>query len=221
LIKALVFDFDGLILDTESAEYASWCEIFAEHGRELRLEEWSVGIGTQKGFDPYGHLEALIGRPVVRDEIHPRMRARLLDLVAQEVVKPGVVSYLDDAARLDLKIGLASSADRDWVTGHLSRLGLLDRFHTIQCWGEGLRPKPAPDLYLAAVKALGVEPREAIALEDSPNGLAAARAAGLYCVAVPSGPTKALDFSQADLILPSLADLPLEEVLARANARSH
>ena len=216
MIKALVFDFDGLILDTESAEYASWCEIFAEHGRELRLEQWSAGIGTQKGFDPYGHLEALIGRPVVRDEIHPRMRARLLDLVAQEVVKPGVVAYLDDAARLDLRIGLASSADRDWVTGHLTRLGLLDRFHTIQCWAEGKRPKPAPDLDLAAVEALGVSPHEAIALEDSPNGVAAAKVAGLYCVAVPSGPTAALDFSRADRVISSLADTPLSAVLAGA-----
>ena len=218
-IHALIFDFDGLILDTEGPEYAAWCEVFGEHGCELRLEDWAVGIGTQKGFDPYAHLEDLTGRAVVREELRPRVRQRLLALIAQEVVKPGVTDYLDDAARLGLEAGLASSADRDWVTGHLTRLGLLDRFQTIQCWEPGRRPKPAPDLYVAAVEALGISPTEAIALEDSPNGLAAAKAAGLYCIAVPSGPTARLDFSRADLVIPSLAALPLSELLTRASGR--
>jgi HAD superfamily hydrolase (TIGR01509 family) len=212
-IRGLVFDFDGLILDTEGPEYATWSEVFGEHGCELRIEDWAVGIGTQKGFDPYAHLQVLTGRAIVREALHPRVRRRLLALIAQEVVRPGVAEYLDDAARLGLRVGLASSADRDWVTGHLTRLGLLDRFQTIQCWAEGRRPKPAPDLYLAAVEALGLAPNEAIALEDSPNGLAAAKAAGLYCVAVPSGPTAHLDFSLADVIIPSLASLPLPELL--------
>src|SRR5687768_896954 len=190
--------------------------MFGEHGCELRLEDWAVGIGTQKGFDPHGHLEALSGRRFVREELRGQVRERLLALIAKEVVKPGVVAYLDDAATLNLKVGLASSADRDWVTGHLTRLGLLDRFQTIQCWEEGKRPKPAPDLYLAAVETLGLAPTEAIALEDSPNGVTAAKAAGLFCVAVPSGPTATLNFSHADLIIPSLAAVPLADVLETA-----
>jgi HAD superfamily hydrolase (TIGR01509 family) len=215
----LVFDFDGLILDTEGPEYAAWCEEFGEHGCELRIEDWAVGIGTQRGFDPYTHLESVSGRSIEREEVHPRVRRRLLALIAEEVVRPGVSEYLEAAAQLGLKVGLASSADRDWVTGHLTRLGLLDRFQTIQCWEEGKRPKPAPDLYLAAVEALGLSPEEAIALEDSPNGVAAAKAAGLYCVAVPSGPTATLDFSKADLVIPSLAALPLGELVEQAFAR--
>ena len=218
-IRGLVFDFDGLILDTEGPEYAAWCEVFGEHGCELKIEDWSAGIGTQRGFDPYAHLERLSGRQLVRDDLRPRVRQRLLALIAQEVVKPGVTEYLDEASRLGLRVGLASSADRDWVTGHLTRLELLDRFQTIQTWAEGTRPKPAPDLYLAALEALGLTPEEAIALEDSPNGLAAAKAAGLFCVAVPSGPTATLDFSRADLVIPSLAALPLGELLTRAEGR--
>ena len=219
-IRGLVFDFDGLILDTEGPEYAAWCEVFGEHGCELKIEDWSAGIGTQRGFDPYRHLETLIGRPISRDELRPRVRQRLLALIAQEVVKPGVIDYLDNAARLDLRVGLASSADREWVTGHLTRLQLLDRFQTIQTWEEGKRPKPAPDLYLAALDGLGLAPEEAVALEDSPNGLAAAKAAGLFCVAVPSGPTATLDFSAADVVVPSLASLRLSELIARAEGRS-
>jgi HAD superfamily hydrolase (TIGR01509 family) len=218
-IRGLVFDFDGLILDTEGPEYATWRQVFGEYGCELTIEDWSAGIGTRRGFDPYHHLETLAGRPIARDELRPRVRQRLLALIAPEVVRPGVTEYLDDAARVGLRVGLASSADRDWVTGHLTRLGLLDRFRTIQTWEEGKRPKPAPDLYLAALEALNLSPHEAIALEDSPNGLAAAKAAGLYCVAVPSGPTATLDFSQADLIIPSLAALPLSDLLDHAAAR--
>ena len=218
-IRGLVFDFDGLILDTEGPEYAAWCEMFGEHGCELGIEDWAAGIGTQRGFDPYGHLEKSSGRQIVREELRPRVRRRLLELIAQEVVKPGVAEYLEEASRLGLKVGLASSADREWVTGHLTRLQLLDRFQTIQCWAEGKRPKPAPDLYLAAVEALGLEPEEAIALEDSPNGLAAAKAAGLFCVAVPSGPTARLDFSAADVVVKSLAAVRLEELVARAEGR--
>ena len=214
-----MFDFDGLILDTEGPEYAAWCEMFGEHGCELGIEDWAAGIGTQRGFDPYGHLEKLSGRQIVREELRPRVRRRLLELIAQEVVKPGVTEYLEAAPRLGLKVGLASSADREWVTGHLTRLQLLDRFQTIQCWAEGKRPKPAPDLFLAAVEALGLEPEEAIALEDSPNGLAAAKAAGLFCVAVPSGPTARLDFSTADVVVKSLAGVRLEELVARAESR--
>ena len=218
-IRGLVFDFDGLILDTEGPEYAAWCEVFGEHGCELGLEDWAAGIGTQRGFDPYQHLQTLSGRTINREELHPRVRQRLLALIAQEVVRPGVAEYLDAAPGLNLTVGLASSADRDWVTGHLTRLDLLDRFQTIQCWEPGTRPKPAPDLYLAALDSLGLSPDEAIALEDSPNGLAAAKAAGLFCVAVPSGPTATLDFSPADLVIPSLAALPLAALIARAESR--
>lgn len=221
MIKALIFDFDGLILDTEGPEYTAWSEVFAEHGHQLLIEHWATGIGTQHGFDPHAHLESLTRRPFEKTALRTRVRTRLLNLIAREVVKPGVLSYLDDAATLGLRVGLASSADNDWVTGHLTRLGLLDRFHTINTWAPGTRPKPAPDLYLAAAEALAVTPHEAIALEDSPNGVAAAKAAGLYCVAIPSGPTRTLDFSQADLVIPSLAGVPLNELLQKANHPPH
>ncbi len=123
--------------------------------------------------------------------------------------------WLDDAARLGLALGVASSSEADWVEGHLGRLGLLDRFTCLSCF-DGRRPgKPAPDLYLAACDALGVAPADALAVEDSGNGVAAAKAAGLRCVAVPHDLTRDHDLSPADLVVPSLAELPLEEAMAR------
>jgi putative hydrolase of the HAD superfamily len=126
----------------------------------------------------------------------------------------GVQQYVDDAARLGLRLGIASSSTRAWVLGHLGRLGLAACWHTVKTREDVARPKPAPDLYVAAVDALGVFPQEAVALEDSPNGIAAAKSAGLRCVAVPNPLTAGMDLSGADLRITSLAATPLESVLA-------
>nr|MBA2626021.1 HAD-IA family hydrolase [Acidimicrobiia bacterium] len=130
-------------------------------------------------------------------------------------VLPGVERWLDDAERLGLALGVASSSEADWVIGHLERLGLLDRFAHLSCFDGRLRSKPAPDLYLAACEALGVAPTDALAVEDSPNGVAAARAGGLRTVAVPRNLTRDLDVSAADLVVDSLADVTVEEVRDR------
>jgi len=130
-------------------------------------------------------------------------------------VLPGIVEYLEDADRLGLRVGIASSSSRNWVLGHLERLGLSDRWECIRCWGDVERAKPWPDLYLAVLDHLGVPPSEALAFEDSPNGIAAAKAAGMICVAVPNPLTDALDLSKADVRLGSLAEMPLPELLDR------
>jgi HAD superfamily hydrolase (TIGR01509 family) len=130
-------------------------------------------------------------------------------------VLPGVHDWLDDARRLGLPIGVASSSEVDWVAAHLERLGLLDRFACLTCFDGALRGKPAPDLYLAACESLGVAPADALAVEDSGNGITAARAAGMRCVAVPHDLTREHDLSGADLVVASLADLTLEEAIAR------
>jgi HAD superfamily hydrolase (TIGR01509 family) len=142
-------------------------------------------------------------------------KARRDELLAAEAVLPGVHAWLDDAARLGLPVGVASSSEVDWVAGHLERLGLADRFTCLSCFDGRLQGKPAPDLYLTACEALGVAPGDALAVEDSGNGVAAAKAAGLRCVAVPHDLTRDHDLSPADIVVPSLADLPLEEAMAR------
>jgi beta-phosphoglucomutase-like phosphatase (HAD superfamily) len=127
-----------------------------------------------------------------------------------------VLEWLDDAELLGLALGVASSSPLAWVEGHLERLGIRSRFRSIVCRTHNRPPKPAPDLYLAALDDLGVAASDTIAVEDSPNGITAAKAAGLFCVAVPNPMTRPLDFSGADLLLDSLADLPLSE-LAQAS----
>src|SRR5512136_901380 len=222
MIQAIVFDFDGLILDTEYPEYLSWQEIYQAHGADLPLSAWERSIGSMDLglFDPYAYLEAQLGQPVDRDEIRAQRRPRFAELVAAQSVLPGVEDYLGGARRLGLKLGLASSSSRAWVTGHLARLGLNGAtFDTLCCGDEVKRTKPDPELYLANLGALAVRGDQAVALEDSPNGVAAAKAAGLTCVAVPNLLTRRLAFDQADLRLNSLADMPLERLLAEVERK--
>lgn len=216
MIQALIFDFDGLVLDTEQVEFQAWQEVYAEHNTYLPLEQWALCIGgAAELFDVYGYLESLIGRPVQREEIAVKRRRRHLELLAQQSVLPGVEDYLHDAKRLGLKLGMASSSSRNWVVGHLSRLGLLSYFDYIRCGDEVANKKPDPELYLAVLSALDVQTDQAIVLEDSPNGVLAARRAGIFCVAVPNPLTSQLPLDHADLQLASLADMPLEQLLAK------
>jgi HAD superfamily hydrolase (TIGR01509 family) len=218
VIRALVFDFDGLILETETPAYASWAEIFREHGHELPLDRWHDYIGSDTGFDPAGHLAALVGEGFDRDATQKRRDARKNELVEALEVMVGVHDYIADARRLGLRLAVASSSSRAWVLGHLQRLGIEAHWDVVRCREDVARTKPAPDLYLAAVDALGVAPREAVAFEDSANGIAAAKDAGLLCVAVPNALTAGMDLSRADLRLSTLAETPLERLLAVLSA---
>lgn len=212
-VRALVFDFDGLILETERPDYQSWREVYREHGLDLPMSVWGDVIGRgHHYFDPLQKLVDQLGKEVDREEILTRRRARHREMIAELEVLPGVRAMVDEAARLGLALGVASSSSRAWVEGHLARLG-LDRFRCVRCRDDVERTKPDPDLYLAVCQCLGVQPGEALALEDSANGIAAAKAAGLRCVAVPNPMTAGLDLSAADLRLDSLAALPLGRLL--------
>jgi HAD superfamily hydrolase (TIGR01509 family) len=215
VIRALVFDFDGLILDTEEPVYRSWLEVYQAQGEELPFERWVHIVGsTTASFHPQHHLEAKLGRPLTREVLDGRI-GRRTELVLAQSLLPGVVELADAAAAMGLRLGVASSSTGDWVKGHLSRLGILERFDCVRCRDDVTEAKPAPDLYLAAIACLGVPASEAIAIEDSPHGVASARAAGLRCVAVPNSITARLDLGQADLIVRSLADVTLPELLRR------
>jgi HAD superfamily hydrolase (TIGR01509 family) len=213
--EALVFDFDGLVLDTEGPIFTAWQEEFAAHGcPPLTIEEWSAEIGTIGGLDLVGMMRTRATRPFDEDAMHARRRDRHNELLRNETVRPGVIAWLDDASSLGLGVAIASSSEPQWVEPLLDRLDLRRRFEHIVCSGNGLAPKPEPDTYRAACAALGVEPDAAIALEDSPHGVAAAKAAGLWCVAVPHAITERLDLTRADLVLRSLADVSLRDALS-------
>ena len=214
-MKLIVFDFDGLILDTEVPVYDAWQEIYGDHGHELPFAKWAECIGTADVFDPCVDLAGRVGRALDAGALRRRHRTRTDTLIAGESVRPGVRERIEEAAALGLALGVASSSDRAWVHGHLGRLGLLDRFQAIRCREDVPRVKPDPALYRAVVDSLGVRPDDALALEDSPNGVLAAKRAGLACVAVPNALTARLDLSHADLIVGSLADVSLTALIER------
>ena len=191
--------------------YRSWQELYQEHGLDLPMEIWADVIGRGHEFDPLAHLEERIGRKLDAS-VAERRRARRTELVEALETLPGVMECIREARDLGLKLGVASSSSRAWVTGHLDRLGLMD-FDCVRCADDVAQAKPAPDLYLAVCECLGVAAQQAIAFEDSANGIAAAKAAGLHCVAVPNPMTASLDLSAADLRLESLADIPVRRLL--------
>ena len=222
MIRAVVFDFDGVILDTEVPEFRTWQEIYQAHGCELALEVWATGLGTSAdAFDPYTHLEGQAGCPIDREAIQQQRRQRYHELLGATSALPGVREYIAEAKRLGLHLGVASSSSREWVVGHLTDLGLYPYFDCIKCRDDVPRVKPDPALYQAVVETFALQPHQAIALEDSPNGIAAAKRAGLFCVAVPNPLTRQLSLTHADLLISSLADLPLQELLehVRRNGR--
>ena len=215
MFRAIVFDFDGLILDTEEPVYRSWLEVYEAHGEDLPFERWVQIVGsTTAGFHPQHHLEERLGRALPKEVLDRRIDRRT-EMILAEKVLPGVARHLEEAREMGLKVGLASSSTSDWVRGHLARLGILESFDCMRCRDEVANAKPEPDLYLAVLECLGVSASEAIAIEDSPNGVEAAKRAGLRCVAIPNSITACLDLGQADLLLESLADVTLADLLRR------
>ena len=214
MIRALIFDFDGLMVDTESPAYESWVGIYREYDQELPLSLWSAVLGgSGLEFDPIAYLAERVGQPLDATALRARRGHCKLELVATQPLLAGVADYIAAGTRLGLTLGVASSSSRAWVVGHLDRLGVTDQFAAITTADDVTRVKPHPDIYVASAAALGVRPDEAIALEDAPNGLRAAKQAGLFCVAVPNLLTSQLPLDHADLRITSLADVPLERLL--------
>ncbi len=177
-IKALIFDFDGLILETETPVFQSWQELYHAYGCEIPMDLWAKIIGAAEyEFDPFNELERQLGRPIDREAEAPGRRQRELALILKQPVLPGVRDYLQTAHRKGLPCAVASSSTCNWVEGHLKRLGLYDNFVSIKTSEDVAHSKPAPDLFLAALDDLQVEPQEAIVFEDSPNGILAAKRA--------------------------------------------
>jgi len=222
MIHALIFDFDGLILDTETPEFHVWQRIFRQHAQELDATTWGQVVGGYglSEFDPASHLQSLVNHPLDLGALRARHRRESDALTERQSIMPGVLDYLAAARRLDLRLAIASSSPHDWVDARLQRLGLLDYFEVTICSedvGGKAHTKPHPDLYLKTLAVMHLSAGQALAFEDSPNGVQAARAAGIFVVAVPNPLTALLGVGGADLVLPSLAAMPLADVLARAD----
>jgi HAD superfamily hydrolase (TIGR01509 family) len=216
VIRAFLFDFDGLIIDTEVPSRAGWEHVYRQLGHELPTEKWALTIGTLGAWDPMEHLEELVGEPLERERVTEHRLEHELALADAEELRPGILDYFAEARRRKLKRAIVSSSSRSWIDKHLRRLEQTVGWDAIVTADNDLaRAKPQPDLYLEALERLGVAADEAVAFEDSPNGVRAAKAAGIFCVAVPNEVTRALGLDDADLLVESLAALPPAELLNR------
>ncbi|GGG66315.1 HAD family hydrolase [Paenibacillus radicis (ex Gao et al. 2016)] len=198
MVKAIIFDFDGTILDTETAWYYAFRDAYKKHGVELSLELYSSCIGTSNDhFNPYDYLATEHGIQFDKQTFKEAIHLEHTAMMEREQIRPGIRELLERAKAEGLRIGLASSSSYEWVDKYLNLLGIRDYFECIRTSDHVAQVKPDPELYLQALEALGVEANEAIAIEDSPNGARAAIAAGMHCVVVPNELTKTLAFDAA------------------------
>jgi putative hydrolase of the HAD superfamily len=214
-LRAVIFDFDGLIVDTESTGYHTWREIFAEHGHELPVERYAQVVGTDfnTSYDPRRDLEERTGRPFDWDAVEVARKKHEDELRKHLQLLPGVASLLQEADALGLRIAIASSSPRTWIDSWMDQLGLHDHFHHISTVDDTGKVKPDPSLFLHAAEKLGVEPEEAVIFEDSLNGLRAAISAGIRCVVAPGPMTRHLDFTGAWKRVNSLAEMSLADLI--------
>ncbi|HEY1739673.1 MAG TPA: HAD-IA family hydrolase [Acidimicrobiia bacterium] len=221
MVAALVFDFDGLIVDTEWSLFNAWKRVFADYGAELTIADFSLAIGTRGGVDWGELLEAKTGRSgpseaelrELKNPVEESLRSELMLL-------PGVVRLLDEATTRNVQCAIASSSGADWVQPFLAELEIEHHFATVSTWDGphvGFGPKPEPGVYRAVCDRLGVNPSGCVAFEDSPHGITSAKAAGLACICVPNRLTVDLDLTHADVVLDSLLDVTwvdLEQLVA-------
>jgi HAD superfamily hydrolase (TIGR01509 family) len=218
VIDSLIFDFDGIIIDTETPDFLTWEETFQGYGVELDRSWWTQFIGgSSRRMEVCTLLQDLVGRAVDCPDLIASRRRRYVEVVESNPLLPGVLEYLESAKDLGLKLAIASSSGHDWVDGHLERRGLSHYFDSVNCADDVARVKPDPELYLLAAANLGTVPGNTLVIEDSANGVTAAKSAGAYCVAVPNPMTRDLPVSHADLRLEALSDMTLPALLARAN----
>ncbi|WP_189029458.1 HAD family hydrolase [Paenibacillus albidus] len=216
MIKGIIFDFDGTIIDTETAWYTAFNEAYEQHGVELTLEQYSTCIGTSlNGFNPYEYLMTDLKLPINKQEFRTAVQERHSKLMELEAIRPGIQHYLDSAKKAGLRMGLASSSSLEWVEKYLDQLDIRDYFDCIRTSDHVEKVKPDPELYRQALSCLGLQPEEAVAIEDSPNGSKAAAAAGIHCVVIPNDITSFLEFDTPHHRTDSLNNLDFNHVLTR------
>jgi putative hydrolase of the HAD superfamily len=206
--RALLFDFDGLIVDTEWPIYNAWRQTFHDHGHSLPLEIFTQCIGTDfDTWSPKTHLEELTGDHIDWHLLDNARQARIETELVGATAMEGIPKAVKAAKAAGLKVAVVSSSSHRWVDGWLKKIGLFEQFDTTVCRDDAERIKPAPYLYLVAARQLALEPATCLVIEDSVNGIKAAKSAGMPSVAIPNRVTAGCDFSLADRVLKSAAEL--------------
>jgi HAD superfamily hydrolase (TIGR01509 family) len=214
-VEAVIFDFDGLLMDTESPMLESWRNEWRQHGLDLDVDTFFADHGGDVTPERYARLARAVGPDFDQAASHARRIAYRDGLLATLGLAPGITRWLDQAQELGIRLAVASSSPRSWVRGLLAGVHCLDRFELMACGDEVSQPKPDPGVYLLALERLGLPAARVIAVEDAPHGVAAAQAAGMRCVAIPNRHASPARFAAADLLLTSAAEAGLEQVLAR------
>lgn len=218
MLRALIFDFDGLILDTETPEVLVWQSIYKEHGFELPVEEWEKTVGGYglSNFDAAEHLSAQTQGRLDPVSLRAQYRLEADAIIHANPILPGIMDMILAAKEHGLKVAIGSSSPHSWVDAHTQRLGIYHHFDHIICQDDVApgKTKPHPDIYLKALETLQVDKTEAVVFEDSPNGALASKRAGIFVVAVPNPLTAKMNV-QGDLTVPSLAELTLQDLMNR------
>lgn len=216
ILQGLIFDFDGLIVDTETARYHAWKEVIEWHGVELPLSFWLQNVGLpSEAFNPLEFLERNARKPIDKEAVRARKQEIFEERMKHESLRPGVLQYLKDGRRRKMKLAICSSSPRKWITSNLERFGIREFFDAIMTGSEVTKIKPDPELYFRTLDVLNLAAENCIAFEDSPKGVESAKAAGIFCVAVPNALTSKTNLLEADLKIGSLAEMPLEELERR------
>jgi putative hydrolase of the HAD superfamily len=216
LPAAVIFDFDGIVLDSETPEYESHRRIYERCGATLTVDEWCAVIGTwSEGHDErwMTQLAERSASAPSREEYHAERRITFAEIVPREPMR-GIGDFLNRLADAQIPVAIASSAPARWVIGAVESIGLTQAFRTIVTGDAVANRKPAPDVYLEAARRLGVDPRRSIAIEDSSPGIAAAGAAGMTVIAIPHWLTAAHNLTAADLAVAHAGEVTLARLEA-------
>jgi beta-phosphoglucomutase-like phosphatase (HAD superfamily) len=212
-ISSIIQDFVGVTAATETPIFEAWLAAYARHGQPLGLEEWQHALGTHGGFDPLAHLAALTGGRLDREAVLAEVKAGSARGCEGQPLLPGVLPLLSEARALGIGRAVASSSSCGWVEGWLGRHAIRELLDVVVARDDVRKVKPDPELFLLAAARLGSQPSACLVFEDSPNGMRAALAAGMRCVAVPNALTRPLERPPVDLVLGSLAERPLAQIL--------
>jgi len=212
-IRGLIFDFDGLILDTETPDLNAWLDVYKKYKQAFDFNSYARSIGSIYDYKKPAEYLAQVVDNVSLEQVLDEWVVLEKKNLERQVLSPGVKEILKDARKLDLRISIASSAMQNWVVSHLNKHQIRDYFNTINTVDMVRYPKPDPALYHLALESINLNPDEVIAFEDSPNGIKAAKAAGIYCIAIPNQTTIHLNLNAADKVFYSLSEIKLADLI--------
>jgi HAD superfamily hydrolase (TIGR01509 family) len=208
MIRAIIFDMDGLMIDSEPFHYEAYRKVFNSFGKEFAEEENSKRYIGISDIDAAKDMVTRFNIPISPENLVRRKQALYKTILQNQVVpQPGLIELLGKLQRYGYKKAIASSSTLDEIEAVINALRINSFIDNSCSVEEVTKGKPSPDIFLLAAEKLGIKPSECLVLEDAPSGIDAAIAAKMMCYAIPSRETRNKDFSKANRILHSLEDV--------------